>query len=160
MFSRPVQTADLPHICRFATSAEELFFAYPKAHYPLDVTQLAAAIAQRTHATVIEHDGAVAAFANFYRWEHGGSCAIGNVLVAPAQRGRGVGRFLIGQMCQLAWQHYAASEVTVSCFNHNTAGLLFYPQLGFQVHAVEARQTSSGETCALLHFRLPRPAAP
>lgn len=158
MFSRPVQTADLRHICRFATSAEELFFAYPKARYPLDEAQLAAAIAQRAHATVVELDGAAVAFANFYRWEHGGSCAIGNVLVDPAQRGRGVGRFLIEQMCQLAWQHYAASEVSVSCFNHNTGGLLFYPRLGFQVHAVEARQKASGETCALLHFRLPRPA--
>lgn len=160
MFCRPVQPADLPHICHFATTAEELFFAYPKANYPLDVAQLSAAIAQRAHATVVEDDGAVVAFANFYRWEHGGCCAIGNVLVAPAQRSRGVGRFLIEQMCQLAWEHYAASEVTVSCFNHNTVGLLFYPQLGFQVHAIEARAQASGETCALLHFRLPCPAQP
>ncbi|SDB12400.1 Acetyltransferase (GNAT) family protein [Desulfonatronum thiosulfatophilum] len=66
---------------------------FPKATFPLTPGQLAAAIASRSDSTVAELDGKAAAFANFYRWETGGNCAIGNVAVAPEVRGRGVGLF-------------------------------------------------------------------
>ncbi len=156
---RPATAQDIPTICSFAQSAEELFFLFPKADFPLTPAQLQGAIAQRADATVVELDGAVVGFANFYRWEHGGSCAIGNVIVAPAARGRGVGRYLIERMIDLAFTRHQAGEVTVSCFNGNVAGLLFYPQLGFRPYAVEARQDRNGRRVALIHLRLARDAA-
>jgi ribosomal protein S18 acetylase RimI-like enzyme len=104
----------------------------------------------------VEHGGEVIAFANFYQWEAGGRCSIGNVIVSPAERGRGVGRYLIEQMISLAFSKHQAAEVTVSCFNQNVAGLLLYPQLGFQPYAIEERQDKKGNRVALIHMRLPR----
>lgn len=150
---RPVEEKDIPLICAFPQSAEELFFLFPKASFPLTPGQLRDAITQRSDSTVVEGGGQVLGFANFYRWETGGSCAIGNVIVSPEARGRGVGCYLIERMMALAGSLYRASEVTVSCFNHNVAGLLFYPKLGFQPYAVEERQDRMGQRLALIHMR-------
>ncbi len=155
---RPVEEHDIPMICGFPQGEEELFFLFPKASYPLSPEQLQDAIASRSDSTVVELDGKVAGFANFYRWETGGCCAIGNVMVSPAARGRGVGRCLIQHMVDLAFTKHLAAEVTVSCFNQNHAGLLFYPKLGFQPYAVEERQDKKGNRVALIHMRLLRPA--
>lgn len=155
---RPVAEQDIPVICGFPQSAEELFFMYPKAAFPLTPTQLLEAIAQRADSTVAEFDGKVVAFANFYRWQTGGTCAIGNVVVAPQARGRGIGRHLVESMVNLAFTKHRAAEVTISCFNRNTAGLLLYPRLGFQPYAVEERQDTQGNRVALIHLRLLRAA--
>lgn len=156
---RPVVTGDIPLVCTFPQSAEELFFLFPKALYPLTPEQLAGAIAQRSDSTVVELDGQVAGFANFYHWERGGRCAIGNVIVAPQSRGRGVGRYLIECMISLAFAKHKAAEVTISCFHRNLAGLLLYSKLGFQPHAIEERRDWNGKPVALIHLRLPRGAA-
>lgn len=155
---RPVAEKDLQVICGFPQGASELFYLFPKAEYPLVPSSLLDAIAQRSDSTVVELGGEVVAFANFYRWETEGCCSIGNVIVSPAARGRGVGRYLIEQMIGLAFSKHLASEVTVSCFNQNLAGLLFYPKLGFQPYAVEERRDKQGNRVALIHMRLPRKA--
>ncbi|MHB8225991.1 GNAT family N-acetyltransferase [Acidithiobacillus sp.] len=155
---RPVAEKDIQVICGFPQSEDELFFLFPKAAFPLTPSQLQDAIALRSDSTVAELDGEVAAFANFYRWEAGGCCSIGNVIVSPVARGRGVGRYLIEQMIGFAFSKHQAAEVTVSCFNQNVAGLLLYPKLGFQPYAVEERQDKKGNRVALIHMRLPRNA--
>ncbi|ANJ66717.1 GNAT family acetyltransferase [Halothiobacillus diazotrophicus] len=155
---RPVAEKDIQVICGFPQSEDELFFLFPKAAFPLTPSQLQEAIALRSDSTVAELDGEVAAFANFYRWEAGGCCSIGNVIVSPVARGRGVGRYLIEQMIGFAFSKHQAAEVTVSCFNQNVAGLLLYPKLGFQPYAVEERQDKKGNRVALIHMRLPRNA--
>lgn len=155
---RPVAEKDIQVICGFPKSEDELFFLFPKAAFPLTASQLQDAIAQRSDSTVVEFDGEIVAFANFYRWEVGGCCSIGNVIVSPTVRGRGVGRYLIEQMIGLAFSRHQAAEVTVSCFNENVAGLLLYPQLGFQPYAVEERKNKKGGRVALIHMRLPRNA--
>lgn len=153
---RPAEERDLAFVCGFPQSAEELFFLFPKASYPLSPAQLRAAMALRADSTVVELDGAVAGFANFYRWEKGGVCSLGNIVVAPAARGRGVGRYLVETMVDLAFARHGATAVAVSCFNANTAGLLFYPRLGFEPFAVEERQDKQGRRVALIHMRLAR----
>ena len=152
---RLVTEKDIQTICSFPQSEDELFFLFPKAMFPLTVAQLRNAIAQRSDATVIESGGEVVAFANFYRWE-AGCCSIGNVIVSPAVRGRGVGRYLIEWMVELAFSKHRANEVTISCFNKNVSGLLFYPKLGFQSYAVEERKDKKGNRVALIHMRLQR----
>ena len=155
---RSVIEKDIEVICRFPQSEDELFFLFPKAEFPLAVAQLQDAIAQRSDSTVVELGGEIVAFANFYRWEAGGRCSIGNVIVSPAFRRRGVGRYLIEQMIDLAFSKHRATEVSVSCFNQNVAGLLLYPQLGFQPYAVEERKDKRGNRVALIHMRLARNA--
>lgn len=152
---RPVEDKDIRIICGFPRNEDELFFLYPKATYPLTPPQLRTAISSRSDSTVVEHRGEVVGFANFYRWGTG-DCSIGNVIVSPADRGSGVGRYLIGQMIDIAFTKHRAAEVAVSCFNQNTVGLLLYSKLGFQPYAVEQRQDRSGKRVALIHLRLPR----
>ncbi len=62
----------------------------------------------------------------FYRAETSGVCCIGNVIVAQEARGKGVATFIVETMTALAFDRYDATEVQISCFNENTAGLLLY----------------------------------
>ncbi len=151
---RSINEKDIPILCGFPQSEEELFFLFPKAVFPLTPEQLQKAIAERSDSTIVEFDGEVAAFANFYQWGFGGRCSIGNVIVSPEVRGRGVGKYLIEQMIKIAFEKHKATEVTVSCFNRNIEGLLFYPGLGFQPFAIEERQDNKGRKVALIHMRL------
>ncbi|WP_460837413.1 GNAT family N-acetyltransferase [Noviherbaspirillum agri] len=152
---RPVESKDLPSICAFPRDEDELFFMYPKAVFPLTPDQLQQSIAARRDSTVAELGGELVAFANFYRWGEEG-CAIGNVIVSPSARGKGVARYLVAHMVELAFSTYSAKEVSVSCFNENVAGLLLYPRLGFAPYAVEERKDRNGKRVALIHMRIGR----
>lgn len=151
---RTVQAQDIARICSFARTEEEQFFFFPAATWPLTEEQLQASVDKRSDSTVIEFDGVVVGFANFYKWEQAGTCTIGNVIVDPAIRGKGIGALLIKQMIDIARNRHQASEVTLSCFNSNVAGLLLYPKLGFVPYAIEERQDKQGRRLALIHLRL------
>lgn len=151
---RPVRDDDLPHICTFAHSAEELYFLAPRARFPLDVDQLATSIAQRSDSSVVCRGDQVLAFANIYKREQG-ACWVGNVAVAPQARRQGVARFLMQQMARLAAERHGASELRVSCFNPNTAGLLLYQRLGYTPFALEERLDGQQQPIVLIHLRLP-----
>ena len=151
---RPVYDSDLPLICSFPVNARELYFMFPKAVYPLTPEQLKGAIESRSDSTVALLDGRPAAFANFYQWERGGTCSIGNVIVDPEARGMGAAAYLVKTMIDIAATRHAAREVQLDCFNHNTAGLLLYPKLGFKPFKIEERKDYLGERQALIHFRL------
>jgi ribosomal protein S18 acetylase RimI-like enzyme len=151
---RTVQAQDIARICSFARTEEEQFFFFPAATWPLTEEQLQASVDKRSDSTVIELDGVVVGFANFYKWEQAGTCTIGNVIVDPAIRGKGIGALLIEQMIDIARNRHQASEVTLSCFNSNVAGLLLYPKLGFVPYAIEERQDKQGRRLALIHLRL------
>jgi len=151
---RPVCDDDLPVIRDFAGNALELFFFMPNAVFPLSLAQLTGTIKQRTAPTVILYDGNVAGFADLYDCHPGNSCRIGNVIVSPHYRGRGVASHLIQRMVEIATDTFRAAHVELACFNNNTAGLLLYPKLGFQPYAIEPRQGPDGEPLALIQLRL------
>lgn len=159
LLCRPVAEADIPAVCAMPQGEDELYFLFPAATFPLTPAQLQDAIDRRSDSTVVELDGQLAGFANFYRWQTGGKCSIGNVIVAPFARQSGVGRFLVAHMIDLAFTRHQATEVTISCFNKNVAGLLFYPKLGFEPYAIEERQDRKGKQVALIHMRYVRVAA-
>lgn len=152
--TRSLVPEDLPRICAFPQSREELFFLFPQGVYPLTPDQLAKAVAPRREATVVTEEEQVLAFADFYRWAPGGDCAVGHVVVAPEARGRGVGRTLLGAMGQRAVARLQARALTVSCFQGNGAGLLFYHHLGFVPYALEERRDWFGYPMGLIHLRL------
>jgi GNAT superfamily N-acetyltransferase len=137
--NRPVDPMDLPLICSFPQTVEELFFMFPKASFPLTVPQLQDSINQRFDSTVILHQNQVIGFANFYRCEPGIVCTIGNVIVAPHMRGKGAGKYLIETMIHLAKSKHHVSDIQLSCFNTNTTGLVFYTRFGFKPFAFEER---------------------
>ncbi len=150
---RPVRDDDLPAICTFARTPEELYFLAPRARFPLDVEQLATSIALRSDSSVVCRGEQVLAFANIYKREQG-ACYVGNVAVASQARRQGVARFLMQQMARLAAERYGASELRVSCFNSNTAGLLLYSRLGYTPFALEERLDSRQQPIVLIHLRL------
>ena len=151
---RAVQAQDIARICGFARTEEEQFYFFPAATWPLTEAQLQASVDKRSDSTVIELDGVVVGFANFYKWENAGTCTVGNVIVDPQTRGKGIGAQLIKQMIDIARTRHQASEVTLSCFHSNVAGLLLYPKLGFVPFAIDERQDKQGRRLALIHLRL------
>ncbi|MDR2112265.1 MAG: GNAT family N-acetyltransferase [Candidatus Accumulibacter sp.] len=156
---RPVEEKDIRVVCGFPQSEDELFFMFPKAEFPLaefplTPAQLQEAIAQRSDSTVAELDGEVAAFANFHRRETGGRCSLGNVIISPSARRRGVGRYLIARMAAITFSKHRATELTASCFNQNIAGLRLYSKPGFGPYAIKERKDRQGNRGALIHPRL------
>lgn len=154
---RPLEEKDIAVICGFPQSPEELFYMFPKASYPLTPGQLKDAIESRSDSTIIEQKGEVVGFANLSRWEFRGRCSLGNVIIAPGTRSRGVGSYLIGCMIDIAFDKHEALELTASCFNHNVPGLLFYPKLGFRPFSIEERVDKHGARVALINLRMSKP---
>ncbi len=153
--SRPVEPTDIASICSFPASLEEVSFMFPGAGFPLRPEILRDAIRDRHASTVVLSDGAVAGFANFYDCKTGDSCSIGNVIVDPAQRGKGVARYLIETMLGVASNAYQAKQVQLVCFNRNVGGLLLYAKLGFAPFAIEERSNHLGERVAAIRMRRP-----
>lgn len=150
---RPLTLQDLSTICGFAQSAQELYYCYPKAEYPLTVEQLLQTFNDRKYCTVIEKNNNIAGFANLYQCQHNGCCHIGNVIINPAFRQQGIAQYVINTMIMLAKRHYQAKEIHVCCFNHNTAALLLYTnKLGFTPFSIEPREYEQQKT-ALIHLR-------
>ncbi|MDH0097915.1 GNAT family N-acetyltransferase [Ectopseudomonas hydrolytica] len=154
---RPATAADLGEVVGFPQNAEELFFCYPKAVWPLNVGQLAAAIAERRDSTVVELGGRIAGFANFYQWQHGEFCALGNLMVAPWARGQGVAQYLVEVMENLARERYKVPLMKVSCFNANAGGLLLYSRLGYNAVGIVERRAPDGSRVALVQLEKPLP---
>ncbi|TFH85157.1 GNAT family N-acetyltransferase [Billgrantia azerbaijanica] len=154
---REVTEDDIPQIGRLPETREELFYCFPRASFPLSEAEVRKGIEKRSDSTVVEIAGRVVAFANFHRWEEG-LCSIGNVVVASDARGYGVGSYLINHMLTLGFEKHRAQAVSVSCFNRNVAGLLFYPKLGFRPYDVEQRVDYNGDRVALVHLRVERDA--
>lgn len=153
---RPLEEKDIEVVCGLPQSVDELFYMFPRAIYPLTPPQLKDVLDNHSDSTVIEVNDEVVGYANFSRSDFRGRCSLGNVIIAPKARSRGVGRYLIGCMKDLAFDKHEATEMTASCYNHNVPGLLFYPKLGFRPYAVDERRDKHGGRVALIHFRLPR----
>jgi ribosomal protein S18 acetylase RimI-like enzyme len=151
---RPVQKEDVYFLCQFPQSAEELFFLFPKATYPLTPEQLQDAIDQRFDSTVVLWEGLPAGFANFYICKPGEECHIGNVIVDPQVRGVGIGKYLIQTMIDTAFKKHKVREVHISCFHRNVAGLLLYAKLGFKAFAIEERTDYEGQRVALIKLKM------
>jgi len=137
---RPAQAEDLEQVLHFVCNADELFYAFPRAHWPLTRGQLAAAHAERRGNTLALLDGRPAGFANFYQSVPGDYCALGNLMIAPWARSRGVASYLTGVMERQAVSDFAARELRISCFCDNTPGLLLYARLGYPPCGLVERQ--------------------
>ncbi len=145
---RSVEPQDLALICSFPQTPQELFFMFPRATFPLTEAQLEAAVAQRFESTVVLCQDEVCGFANFYEYEPGQSCSIGNVIVDPRVRGKGVGAYLIRTMAETAFVKYAVPQVKLSCFVENIPALLLYTRLGFKPVRIEERKNWDGRRTA------------
>ena len=151
---RPVQNKDIPQICRFPQTAEELFFMFPKASFPLSEEQLTNSINSRFDSSVVCFENRPVAFANIYELIKGQYCCIGNVIVDPTTRGQGIGKYLLDQMIELAIQKYGVTEIRLVCFTTNIHALLFYTKVGFVPYEIKPRENFNGEQIASIYMKL------
>ena len=150
---RAVEPNDLEIISKFPRNENELYFMYPKAEFPLTVDQLQKSIDNRLDSTIVLLDNVVVGFANFYEAKFGQYCSIGNVIVNPLFRGKGVGIYLIGVMESIAIKNYNATETHISCFNQNVTGLLLYNKLGYIPYEIEKRLDKKSVPVALIKMK-------
>lgn len=144
---------DFEAISQLVSTPAELYQIFPRASFPLDTLQLQKLMTERHALTAVIENGKLIAFANLYNVQPGISAFIGNVVVAKAMRGRGVGRSLINYMNTLCINQFHAIP-HLSVFNFNTAAILLYSKLGFTPYAVEARVDIDNNPVALLHLKL------
>ena len=150
---REARLEDLPLICTFPQTAMELYFMYPKATFPLTYEQLKHNFDNRSDCTVFLSDENVVAFANMYDIEPGKQCFLGNVIINPAFRGKGVSHYLLETMAEIAVQRHQAKELHLTCFNTNTPGLLLYHKTGFIPYALEKRTDFEGKPLLAVNMK-------
>ena len=151
---RPVTTDDIPRICEFPQTVEELYFLFPKANFPLTVEQLKQTINSRFDSSVVCCNTQPVAFANIYDVEVDHHCNIGNVIVDPTQRGLGIGKYLMDQIIDLAIRKYKIKEIRLVCFTNNVNALLFYTKYGFKPYEIKPRQNFDGKQVAVIYMKL------
>jgi ribosomal protein S18 acetylase RimI-like enzyme len=149
---RPFEDRDADIICGFAQSVEELFFAFPKATFPLTPDVLIAAARQRFSPTVVLHDEVVVGYANFIKVKDRGFCTLGNLMVHPDHRRVGVASFLVKKMMRIAFETYCARFIRAACFSHNQAAYQMYHRLGFKPGEMEQRVTSDSTPVLLVNL--------
>ncbi len=151
---RPANHRDLPELLTFPQSREELFYFFPSANYPLSLSQLQKQLSERHQSTVMLKNNKLIGFANFYNVRNRNIAFIGNVIIKAEERQKGYGRQLIQTLLKRGFNELNLREIHLSCFNHNTAGLLFYQQLGFNPYAWEVRKDHHQQSVLMLHLKL------
>ncbi len=109
---------------------------FPKADFPLTINQLKNTIKDRFDSTVVLFNNEVVGFANFYEVRESQYCAIGNVIVSPCFRNRGVGTFLINAMEDIGKKK-----------------LLLYTKLGYKPYEIEKYINKENEVSALIELK-------
>ena len=150
---RKIEKNDFEKICKLPQNAEELFFMFPKAEYPLNPNQLESAVQSRFDSTVILSNNEIVGFANFYEVKKHEHCSIGNVIVDSNYRKMGIGEYLIKTMENTGIEKYKVSEFHLSCFNTNTNGILLYSKLGYKPFDIEKWMDESGKITALIKLK-------
>jgi ribosomal protein S18 acetylase RimI-like enzyme len=144
---RPVKADDFPIIASFPLNRTESFYMYPRGSYPLTAQQLEEAAASRKKPTVITLDHEVVGYGNLYDVTSE-DCWLGNVIVSPACRGRGAGRYLVNTMIRIAREELAVNHLRLVCHNTNTSALLMYMKLGFVPFGIKVVNDPEGKEMA------------
>lgn len=153
---REASPRDYEKIVQLVPTEKDLFLVYPKGKHPFSVDQLQALAETRIELTVAVRDGEVLGFANLYDLKPGQWVFIGNVVIAHAHRGEGLGRKLVTHMTTLAFERYGVPEVRISVFSENQPALLLYSSLRFEPYTIEERRDPTGRRVALIHMKKAR----
>lgn len=151
---RPMLDDDIPAVCGFPQSAEELFFAWHGAEWPLTPGQMRRLLELRVDPTTVLLGGRPVGFAALGSFCPGVSCGLGSVFVSPDYRSHGVGRYLLRVMLDRALLHHRLPHMDIYCYAHNTRGLLLYAGAGVRPWRIEERSGLQGERIALVIFRV------
>jgi RimJ/RimL family protein N-acetyltransferase len=128
---RPAESTDYSAIAIFPESEEELFFMFPAGTYPLTAEQIEETVKKRWCPTVVLHQNEVVGFANFYGYEEGKHCCLGNFIITKAHRGKGAAECLIRHMIEAAKNDMKVPRLVLGCHHSNPRALLFYKKMNF-----------------------------
>lgn len=150
--NRDVIESDIDIICQFPRNKIELFNIFPAATFPLDYKQLKGAIDNRFSSTVFLLDGQIVGFANLYSVKQGETAGIGNVIIAPKHRGKGIGRYIIETMIDIGIKKYSLKRINIACMSNNFPGLFLYTKIGFKPTKIDSLTDPTGTRVARIHF--------
>ena len=153
---RPTVDSDILQICRFAENRQSLFFFFPNAVFPVTPKQLQVNVKSRFGSTTILYKEDIIGFGNLYNHPDSGLCYLGNLLVNPSKRGKGVGRYLVKVLLNKGFENPIVDTMHLCCFNENIRGLKLYHSFGFQPFSMEFLNHPDGKPAALIHFALGR----
>jgi len=150
---RSLIKSDYETICSFPRNAEELYYMFPSATFPLTPEQIEESVKNRMMPTAFFYNNELAAFANLYGLEDD-HCWLGNVIVSPRHRGKGVARYLIETMSAIAVKELSVQKLKLVCHNTNTRALLLYTKNRFIPYEISVREKPNGEKIAGIHMEL------
>jgi GNAT superfamily N-acetyltransferase len=152
--NRPACKADFVTIATFPLNERELFFVYPRATYPVTADVLEETASRRVEPTVITAGTEIVGYSNLYDVEEGRHCWLGNVVVSPAHRGKGVGSYLIETMMAKAKKNIGVNQLKLMCHNINTNALVFYNRLGFKPFDLQEVIAHNGNKLVLIKLQI------
>ncbi len=153
---RAATERDFNGISKLITSREELFRVYPSGTYPFTESQVKVLAQKRRELTVAVNGDEVIGFANLYDDDQKILAFIGNVIITPHHRGKGLGKEIIAYMLEKAFNKHNLPEIRISVFSDNTPALLLYSNFGFLPYDIEERNDSDGNRTALIHMKMAR----
>jgi RimJ/RimL family protein N-acetyltransferase len=152
---REATEKDFESICKLIKTKEELYRVYPNGKYPFTIDQVKQLSQLRTDLTVlINNNQEIIGFANFYNYKPKKSAFIGNVIIAKAYRGKGLGKKIISYMLKKASEQYQLKEVKISVFSENIPALLLYSSFGFVPYEIEERKNPENNKVVLIHMKI------
>lgn len=144
---RALVPEDYEVVSSFPQNEQELYYMFPKATYPLTPSQVEEGVKNRLKPTVFLYNQEVVAYANIY--DHVDDfCWLGNVIVSPNYRGKGVSQYLVEVMSDIAKEEIKVNKLKLVCHNTNTRAILLYTKLGFRPFDVTRIEKPSGEVIA------------
>jgi RimJ/RimL family protein N-acetyltransferase len=82
---------------------------------------------------------------------------LGHIVVEPGLRGRGIGQRFTRDLCEMAFDDYAARRLSLVVFPENTAAIRCYESVGFISKGEEYHQfVDGGEKIRLVRFERER----
>lgn len=150
---RKIEENDYEQISFFPQNEEELFYMFPRAIYPLTVKQLKECASERMQPTVFLSDNKIAGYANIIKVENGNFGVVGNIVVSPQERGKGLGRYILDVMSEKLKENYSTKEIRLACFSNNRSGLILYQKYGFTPYGMEIRSDYNGLKTTLIHLK-------
>jgi len=150
---RIAEKKDFERICHLIKSRKELFLVFPSGSYPLTISQIEKLSEVRMDLSVLTEENIIIGFANFYNYEAKKCIFIGNVIIDKDHRFKGLGKYIVLHMINVAYEKYNLPEVRISVFNENTRALLLYTSLGFLPYDVEDKINFQGDKVAQINMK-------
>ena len=166
---RPFEEDDFPFILQSISTGDELLqWAGPGFDWPLTEDQLrdyrgkAVGDPEKFRQLTAVEGGIAVGHVELTLERKHDLAYIGRVLVAPSERGRGIGTALMHEVVRLAFDELDLHRISLNVFDFNTPAIRCYERVGFikEGHLRETRRASDGYWSLLVMGMLatdPRP---